>query len=66
MTRSRGRPWKLVRERESITRVKLLRGQSCLWMQMSFWMRENMEWGGKWESGARFSVDQEQQLAGRR
>lgn len=60
MTRSRVGPWKLVRAREDITSVKLLRGpgvQSCMWVQTSFWMRENLEWGGQCESGAGFSTD---------
>lgn len=69
MTRSRVAPWKFVHERGNITAVKLLRArvaQSCLWMQMSFWMRENLEWREQCEPGARFSMDQEQQLAGRK
>lgn len=36
--------------------------QSCLWMQMSFWTGENLEWRGKCEPGARFSAGQEHQL----
>lgn len=69
MTRSRVAPWKFVHERGNITAVKLLRAkvaQSCLWTQMSFWMRENLEWREQCEPGARFSMDQEQQLAGRK
>lgn len=58
--------WQLAHEREIVGDKSVYRGadvhQSCLWTQLSFWYDGRRRTERAVSAGARFSVNQEQQL----